>query len=365
MNKKVLLVTLFDEGNIGNRLQNYALQTKLISYGVEVTTLDNYYTTDFSTSFKLKMLIKRLLIKIGFKKYKIDYERYQSLKNIMLSNINFDNTNLYNVIKIKNEDSFKHDWSQYELAISGSDQVWHKWKHDLNELPYYYLEFMPKEKRTSYAASFGFEEFPQNDIEQHIKGLQGMNKISCREQSGCNLVHKYVGKEAVRVLDPTLLLSADEWRNIEHKSGDIQIINLKKKYVFMYFLGEITDEYYDFIRSTMEENNINEVFDFFDESKSHFVEKGPSEFINLIDNAEYVFTDSFHCTVFSLLFNKRFKVFRRQQTGFEKMFGRIEDLLASKGALEHIYGETEIKPTNDFDKLYNDSIKYLELILNI
>lgn len=56
----------------------------------------------------------------------------------------------------------------------------------------------------------------------------------------------------------------------------------------MYFLGEITDEYYDFIRSTMEENNINEVFDFFDESKSHFVEKGPSEFINLIDNAEYV-----------------------------------------------------------------------------
>ncbi|RGZ73188.1 polysaccharide pyruvyl transferase family protein [Agathobacter rectalis] len=251
------------------------------------------------------------------------------------------------------------------MAISGSDQVWHKWKHDLNELPYYYLEFMPKEKRTSYAASFGFEEFPQNDIEQHIKGLQGMNKISCREQSGCNLVHKYVGKEAVRVLDPTLLLSADEWRNIEHKSGDIQIINLKKKYVFMYFLGEITDEYYDFIRSTMEENNINEVFDFFDESKSHFVEKGPSEFINLIDNAEYVFTDSFHCTVFSLLFNKRFKVFRRQQTGFEKMFGRIEDLLASKGALEHIYGETEIKPTNDFDKLYNDSIKYLELILNI
>lgn len=62
---------MFDEGNIGNRLQNYALQTKLISYGVEVTTLDNYYTTDFSTSFKLKMLIKRLLINIGFKNIKL------------------------------------------------------------------------------------------------------------------------------------------------------------------------------------------------------------------------------------------------------------------------------------------------------
>lgn len=82
MNKKVLLVTLFDEGNIGNRLQNYALQTKLISYGVEVITLDNYYTTDFSTSFKLKMLIKRLLINIGFKKYKIVMKDINHLRNI-------------------------------------------------------------------------------------------------------------------------------------------------------------------------------------------------------------------------------------------------------------------------------------------
>ena len=61
MVKRILLVTLYDEGNIGNRLQNYALQTKLLSYGTIVTTLDNCYTTDFSSSFKLKMLIKRVL----------------------------------------------------------------------------------------------------------------------------------------------------------------------------------------------------------------------------------------------------------------------------------------------------------------
>lgn len=83
----------------------------------------------------------------------------------------------------------------------------------------------------------------------------------------------------------------------------------------------------------------------------------------MINNAEYVFTDSFHCTVFSVLFNKEFTVFRRQQAGFENMFGRIEDLLASKNALEHIYGGTAIEPTNDFDKLYDASIAYLEDIL--
>ena len=93
MVKRILLVTLYDEGNIGNRLQNYALQTKLLSYGTIVTTLDNCYTTDFSSSFKLKMLIKRVLAGVGYKKYKVDCERYLSGKNIRLSNINFDSKN--------------------------------------------------------------------------------------------------------------------------------------------------------------------------------------------------------------------------------------------------------------------------------
>ncbi len=365
MNKKVLLVTLFDEGNIGNRLQNYALQTKLISYGVEVITLDNYYTTDFSTSFKLKMLIKRLLINIGFKKYKIDYERYQSLKNIRLSNINFDTRNLYKVIKMKTDDAFNSDWTSYDIAVVGSDQVWHKWKDDLNELPYYYLQFMPKEKRTAYAASFGFAEFPKNDVQQHVKGIMEMNKISCREKSGCRLVKKSTERNAVRVLDPTLLLSVSDWKEIEKQSCSISIINKKYRYVFLYFLGDITDEYNNYILSIMKKNDINIILDFFDTSKIKLKERGPAEFIKLINNAEYVFTDSFHCTVFSVLFNKEFTVFRRQQAGFENMFGRIEDLLASKDALEHIYGGTDVEPTNDFNKLFDESVAYLEDILQV
>ncbi len=68
MLKKVLLVTLYDENNIGNRLQNYALQKKLKNYGVDITILDNYYTTVPSIIDTVKIFIKKVLIKIGCSK---------------------------------------------------------------------------------------------------------------------------------------------------------------------------------------------------------------------------------------------------------------------------------------------------------
>lgn len=365
MKKRVLIVSLFDENNIGNRLQNYALQRKIIDYGAEATIVDNYYTYMPRFSDRFKIIIKGMIGKLGYEKYKIVYKEYNLSRKIRRSNYIFNKRNLLNVIKLKNKEIFERDWELYDLAITGSDQVWHKWKNDLNELPYYYLQFLPKEKRTAYAASFGFESFPKDDIEQHTKGLQGMNKISCREKSGCRLVKELVGKDVIRVLDPTLLLSVSDWKEIESQSSSVQVIDNKQKYVFLYFLGKITEEYSSYIKSIMKNNNIDVIVDFRNDETLKSNRKGPAEFINLIDNAEYVFTDSFHCTVFSLLFNKKFMVFRRQQPGFEKMFGRIEDLLASKNALEHIYGGTDVKPTNDFDKLYDVSVAYLEDILKV
>ena len=93
----------------------------------------------------------------------------------------------------------------------------------------------------------------------------------------------------------------------------------------------------------------------------------PFEFIYLIHHAEYVFTDSFHCTVFSLFFDTDFTVFRRKGAGFEKMFARIEDLLALTNKQNHEYGEEnvviETPSTNMFDTLKTNSYKYLDKIM--
>lgn len=361
--KNVLMVTLFDNNNIGNRLQHYALQRVLTNYGMRVASLNNGYTSTPNYKYILKMMIKAVLAKFGIAKYKLSYLQFCASKNKRKANEKFNSTNIKKVINITNQDAFAESWKEFDLAIAGSDQIWHKWRLDENELPYYYLEFMPKEKRCAYAASFGFETIPAEDLEKHKTGLNGMHFISCRESTGCEIVESITGEKTCRVLDPTLLLSATEWREIAEQAP--LYAKSQTKYAFLYFLGDITEEYRNFINKTLISLGIVNVIDFSDEENREVSQCGPSGFLSLIDRADYIFTDSFHCTVFSVIFDKNFQVFRRSQQGFEKMFGRIEDLLSSKGLLNHIYGGTTVCATNNFDAIYKQSIQYLETILEV
>lgn len=361
--KKILLITLFDDNNIGNRLQNYALQCVLRRYDVEVTTVDNFYTTVPSAKERIKAQIKRILGFFWKKSYKESYKQYEACEMKRKANKIFDEKNIFPILRTSNQKVFESKWEEYDLVVAGSDQIWHGWRNDSKELPFYYLQFVPYDKRVAYAASFGFSEFPMKDIQWHYKGLLGMKYISCREQSGCELVEQVVGKKVQRVLDPTLLLDKNEWRKISEQAS--QFAKVQRKYIFLYFLGEITEEYLIKIREIMDESNIDRIINFSDCSNKEISSFGPSEFIYLIEHAEYVFTDSFHCTVFSLLFEKSFMVFRRKQIGFENMFGRIEDLLASVNKLDVIYDGTLKTATKDFTELYKNSIKYIEEILEV
>lgn len=354
--KKILLVTMQDNCNIGNRLQNYALQRILEQLGGKITNLDNGYTPKLSLKEHIKIEIKRILAFFGNEKCRSSVNkqfRRQAIEQ-------FTNMNISNIMHVTYDNVFEKKWDEYDSAIVGSDQVWHRWREEPKELPYYYLEFIPKEKRFSYAASFGFENFPVIDREKHIKGLREMHAISCRERSGCELVEVETGRKALQVLDPTLLLKAADWRSIE---GDIsQIVKPSDKFAFTYFLGDITKEYREFIDDIAKERGIR-VINFMDMQDRKIARCGVGEFVKFIDCADYVLTDSFHCTVFSILFKKNFTVFRRKQDGFEKMFGRLEDLLSSTGKLNCVYGGTKREPSNDFDKIYADSIKYINEIL--
>lgn len=360
-NKKVLLVTLFDNNNIGNRLQNYALYHLLESFNANVTTLDNYYTTEPSLKYLIKMQIKGALGILGFNKYNHEYKKFCVANKKRNVNKNFNKKNIKNIIKLTNQEVFEREWNDFDVAITGSDQIWHKWRNDINELPFYYLEFMPKEKRFSYAASFGFEQIPSNDLKQHQIGLHGMKQISCRENTGCNIVKATIGKDVPKVLDPTLLLSSEEWKYIAEQASDD--IKAQNGYAFAYFLGDVSAEYKKYIDETMKYFGITKIIDFSDVYNPLISKCGPSEFVSLIMNADYVFTDSFHCTVFSTIFNKNFEAFRRVQPGFEKMFSRIEELLSSKGLLDHIYGGTQVTPTYNFDELCTSSRDYLKGVL--
>ena len=263
----------------------------------------------------------------------------------------------------------KSRWEEYNFVLTGSDQVWHNWSHTSTESEYYYLEFIPREKRVCYAPSFGISQIPEADYEYHKKGLEGFNKLSCREQEGVNLIKQIINKDAQFVLDPTLLLNASQWRELEKKPD----IDLPEKYLLTYFLGNITPEYEQAIRQTARNLPIVKLYNRLHPDLPGYIPE-VNEFLYLFNHADFICTDSFHGTVFSINFGKNFIVFRRSQTGAEDTFGRIESILASTNLTNHIYtpesnarpAEINYQEVNEkLNILRESSLKYLRDCLHV
>lgn len=344
--RKILLVTPYGNGNFGNILQRCALASVLESYGFEVEHLCG--RTQSSCKSRIKNLIKRILAKIGVPKFKRNALREKRFKTFQDANTGRKIYMTFNkALRVSQE-----RWKDYEYAITGSDQVWHNWYHQPEELAYYYLEFMPREKRISYAPSFGFSKFPESDYELHRKGLEGIARLSCREEEMQNLIMQIVGRDSELVLDPSLLLNRDEWKKFESKPK----YDVPEKYILCYFLGNITEEY---------EHAINEaagglpVIHVYDSGSKHAKKDSPQwlthpgEFLYLFEHADFVCTDSFHGAAFSINFGKNFLAFKREQDRYRSMFGRIESLLMHTGLTNHVYESgIKIRP----DELNHESV---------
>ncbi len=200
----------------------------------------------------------------------------------------------------------------YTDVLVGSDQLW---------LPvnivadYYTLNFVPENvNKISFATSFGVSQVPEKYRTQYQTFLKRIEHLSVREDAGVKLVKELTGRDAKLVCDPTLLFDKDEWMAIQPKERLIQ-----DKYIFCYFLGK-TVEYRKFAERLKEKtgykivslNHLDEYVRYSDKFADEApFDIGPSEFLNLIRNAEFVCTDSFHGTVFSLINHKKFFVFRR------------------------------------------------------
>lgn len=360
--KKILLVTL-QGANIGNRLQNYALQTILENLGFNVST--PIYRLKSKYIDKVKALIKKVLIFCGMKKYKIVLLQEKREKKYET----FSDKYIHDKINVTFNNVYSMDWTEYDYAITGSDQVWHNWSNTEEELRYFYLMFMPKEKRISYAPSFGFSEFPQNDSNIHKQGLEEMQLLSCREEDGKKLILDLTGREAELIIDPTLLLTAKDWIKIEKKP----VYPVEGQYMLIYFLGNETTEYVNVYSKIAKEHNLKIINIYNPDIEEYYYTK-PDEFLWLIHHAKFICTDSFHACVFSLIFHKKFMVFKRCETGMEKMFGRIETLLSMVGLTELIYNGKPVEYSMKIDYMKVEELikekseiamKYLRKIVKV
>lgn len=294
--RKIGIYTLNGNYNYGNRLQNYALKKIVENLGFDVETI-----WFISRKDKIIMNIKNLAFRILNKKRKINFMNFSN---------KYLNIKYYYSKKIANK---------YDKFVVGSDQVWNYNFPDFDNS--YFLTFSPYEKNISYAASFGINDIAKEKEESFRDGLNNIKCLSVREENGKSIVEKITGRTDCKVcLDPTMLLTKDEWEIVSKKPS----INLPTKYILTYFLGELSDNRKEQIQKIAQDNSC-EIINILDQNNP-FYNCGPSEFLYLEKNAFLICTDSFHSCVFAIIFEKPFLVFDRVDND-EKMNSRLDTLL--------------------------------------
>lgn len=319
--KKIGILTLNGYKNYGNRLQNYALQESVKSLGflVDTVIVDLDATTGKKKNKKTTYLLKQIAKKVlGITKKKINDERTNRF-------IDFSDKYLSETKYKISEKNIPVHLSEYYKFVVGSDQVWNPFY--INGSPLYFLNFAPKEKRISYAASFGISNIPSQFKEKFEKYLSEMNHISVREEQGASIVKEINGREAEVVLDPTMLLTKEEWRKVAVESKT----KPNTPYLLTYFLGDISKTNMIKIKEIAKIRNLK-IVNLASLKYRKYYTADPAEFLDFIDSADVFCTDSFHGVVFSILFETPFIVFERQGK-LPSMNSRIDTLL-SKFELE-------------------------------
>lgn len=364
---RIGFVTTHRYQNFGTFLQCFALQKILQELGHDVEIID-YRREEFEQS-----TLNKARIVIGdFRRHPMDYIRNISAWFLLCKRkslfYKFAKENFRVSRQFwKTNDDLKANPPQYDLYLSGSDQIWNPAICGFIEP--YFLTFAPKGSlKASYASSIGLSHLSTTEIEQLKVMLTTYQYLSCREKIGCKLLADCGYTEVKHVLDPTLLIDKSIWETMSSKST-IQ----NKDYNLCYFLAE-TPEKRTKAHELLSDEKIENLTVDFRYSKDAILAAGPYEFLSLIRNAKTIVTDSFHGMIFCVLFGKDFFVFpRHKETDHNHQNSRIIDMLDTIGLKNRWYppSKDNISPIdytivdNKIKTLKQYSIEYLHKVTQL
>lgn len=367
--KKTALVTCYFQHNYGSQLQAFATQKFFDSIGVANETIRIDGLKSEINKRKYKYFLSRILDintikdkwatvkKVAAKKSKPKYaenlaKRYRMFDDFAQNE--FHLSKRYNSFA-----ELANAAKDYNMFVVGSDQLWLPSNISAD---YYTLNLVPDSvPKMALATSFGISELPKRQAEMAQRFLPRIEYCSVREVSGQKLVKQLTDRDVPVVCDPTILFGSEEWsKEIEPKPFT------DGKYLFCYFLGNnpIQRDFVKRVRAItgykiVQLQHCDEYIasdeDFPDEAPYNV---GPKEFIRLIRDAQYVFTDSFHCSVFSMLYSKKFFTFRRYAgDGTVSTNGRIYSLLSLVGLESRLLSGDEnanelLKREIDYDDVH-------------
>lgn len=307
--KRIATLTLHRAQNYGSALQAYALQAFLAQLARDSKEPFFHYVIDvappeqkeiyalYQKGAHPKALVKNALSFYHRRALRSKREKFERFveKNVPLSKAceASDLTGLAN---------------ETDVLLCGSDQIWNVRSRDF--APWFYADFQTKAKKVSYAASFGPLEidWSRYDAQKFAACLAEFDMLSVREQASADQVLRLCQKDAQVHVDPTLLLTADDWRRVQ-SDADYR----KGQYILLYCL-EPTRAQLRFARRISRKlrlpilitkyNNKHDVCNFFVKR----YDCGPEDFLSYVDHAALVLTSSYHGTLFSVLYQKPFYV---------------------------------------------------------
>ena len=365
--KKVAVVSCYFKHNYGSMLQAYATQMALDKLNYDNETIDITGFDGEIKKAKLKYFAKAsltsdiLLSKIGMAKnvLKKKLSKGEYTNKIQIRDKKFDafskkyfrlSPRYYSMAELSNKCEDK-----YSSVLVGSDQLWLPANIAAN---YYTLSFVTDTVNTiAYSTSFGQSKLPKGVAKKASVFLNKIKHIGVREETGQKLVKDIAGRNVPVVCDPTMLFTGEEWMSIQQEAPIVD-----GKYIFCYFLGN-NPSHRDFVKRLKKKTGYKVValthLDEYIKSDENYADEtpydvDPADFVNLIRNAKYVCTDSFHCSVFSILYRKQFLTFRRfNRDTIQSTNSRLDSLFNLVGIDNRF-----VNPDDDVKKYLNIDTDY-------
>ena len=317
--KKIGIITFHASHNCGSFLQAYALQKFLNNnkFDAEIINFSNegqrkLYNVTFQNN-SLKNIIKNIILFPRKRILKDTYKNYQSFihKNLKLSKDEF-----FTLQEMENNKF------NYDVFVCGSDQIWNVTIEDFDDA--YFLPFVSDKKKIAYAPSFGARKMAnylsEEKLKEYKKYLKDFSLITIREKNGQGWIKEMTKQDVPVVLDPTLLLNREEYKEIE----DTYDKNISGKYIF-YYSPSYNPEINELVKKVAQKYNLKVVawnprsyyLKFMNFTNFYLPKKqNPGVYLSLIRDAELVITTSFHGTIFSTIYQKKFWIIKNGE-----MFG--------------------------------------------
>lgn len=366
---KIGILTLPLNSNYGGVLQAFALQTVLKRMGHDVleVELKKNLRWQYPPLWKIPLSFgKRFLFKyiVRRKNQKILLERYERKIYPLLVHDILEFISKY--IKQFKVDKFIDCKGKFDVWICGSDQIW-RYKYYLffeGDIANVYLKFLGDDscKRIAYAASFGTDnwEYPAKETAECKNWIQKFDAVSVREETGVKLCSTYYDIKAKHVLDPTMLLSKDDYVDLIEKSD----VPKSKGNLFCYILDN-TDEKMNVVKNIEKQRHLSSFFMNGDcgnwtEDLEKRIQPPVESWLRAFYDSEFIVTDSFHACVFSILFHKQFLVIGNKERGL----ARIYSLLSMFGLEDRLTSDTGLDinrmKTIDYDRVDEILAKHRE-----